>query len=78
MTSRNAIDFAIHGLVSKASAIARSHGRYAYGHEAKVLAEFIATEIETLDDPLYAWGEKEARNIANAKAEAELEREPKP
>lgn len=70
MTSKNSVDLAVHGVVSKASAIARTHGRYAYGHEAKVLAEFIATEIEHLDDPLYGWAEREAGRLRAANQQA--------
>ena len=71
MISRKSIDLAVHGVIAKASAIARSHGQYAYGHEAKILAEFIATEIDQLDNLLHAWEEHEAGKVAKAHQQAD-------
>ena len=60
MISHKHIELAVAGTVAKAAAIARKHGQFAQGLEGRVLAEYIATDIEALGDVLAGWEEAEA------------------
>lgn len=66
MRRPKSVDYAVAGALAKAAHLARSHGRFAIGSEAKTLAEFIASEIERLDDPLIGWEENEAKEHRRA------------
>lgn len=73
MNRPKVVDYAVAGALARAAKVARTHGRFAMGSEAKVMAEFIATEIEGLEDELIGWEEKEANAAVRARSRA-LER----
>ena len=72
MISHKHIELAVAGTIAKAADIARRHGQLALGFDAKVVAEYIATDIEAITDTLKGWEEAEAARAHDPVLEREL------
>lgn len=67
MIENHHIALAVVGTITKAATLAREIGQRAMGKEARQIANFIAIEIEALDDPMHGWEEREAQRSLERK-----------